>query len=133
MATLMMSAALPCSTEFTARRSPSETLAEVVGTQLGHRPSAPENGGHVAGLEGVGDDLLAKDLDLRVLREVGIDEGARLVQGHVDLFRQAERERPYMMPKLVALARSRWVFVTCSTGMPATAAAVTRWTSSPRR
>ena len=42
-------------------------------------------------------------------------------------------ERPYMMPKLVALARSRWVFVTSSTGMPATAAAVTRCTSSPRR
>ncbi len=42
-------------------------------------------------------------------------------------------ERPYMMPKLVALARSRCWRVTCSGGMPATAAAVLRWTSSPRR
>ena len=66
-------------------------VAEVGRAQLGHGAPAAEQRGHVAVLGGLRDHALAERLDVRVLGEVRVDEGAGLVHRDVDLLGEPER------------------------------------------
>ena len=91
IATLMMSAFEPCMTKLTASRSPSERVCRLRRADLGHRPAAAEQRGHVAVALRLLDRPRDEVLHVREPREVGVDVGLRLLARDLEVLREPER------------------------------------------
>ena len=86
-----MSAAVPCMTELTASRSPSDARLPVRRADLRHRPPPAEERRHVAVALRLLDRPRDEVLHVREAREVRVDVLLRLVARDLEVLGQAER------------------------------------------
>ena len=100
IATLMMSAAVPCMTELTASRSPSARVCRLRTRISGTGPPAAEQRRHVAVALGLLDRALDEVLHVREAREVGVDVLLRLLARDLEVLGEAERRDPVDDPEV---------------------------------